>query len=389
MGVVYRALDRKLNRPVAIKFLSDDLAGPAARRRFQREARTASSLNHPHIVTVHDAGEFEGRQYLVTELVDGGTLRDWTQGGHGWRETIELLSGVADGLAAAHDAGVLHRDIKPENILITKSGYAKLADFGLATLHEGAASDDAAPAVTETRTPRGIIVGTVAYMSPEQASGQPARCPKRHFFFRRRVVRSAGRTKTFYRSVASRRAARDSPPRRRAAAGGCAAAAAHDCREGARERSCGSLPVDARHGRRSPPRGAADTSEDGAARDEAPFQAVHDSACGDSGRRFGRRSSAAGVLFVSRCRQPGRAGPPPVHAAHQLCRLRHVAGAFAGRPHAGVHPRGELARRSASGRFTSSSCPTGSRCSSRTTTSYKIEPQVLAGRGADWVHDLR
>ena len=77
MGVVYRALDTNLNRPVAIKFLSDDLAEPAARRRFQREARTASSLNHPHIVTVHDAGEFEGRQYLVTELVDGGTLRDW------------------------------------------------------------------------------------------------------------------------------------------------------------------------------------------------------------------------------------------------------------------------------------------------------------------------
>jgi serine/threonine protein kinase len=78
MGVVYRALDTKLNRPVAIKFLSADLADPAARRRFQREAQTASSLNHPHILTVHDAGEFEGRQYLVAELVDGGTLGDWT-----------------------------------------------------------------------------------------------------------------------------------------------------------------------------------------------------------------------------------------------------------------------------------------------------------------------
>jgi serine/threonine protein kinase/Tol biopolymer transport system component len=171
MGVVYRALDRKLNRPVAIKFLSDDLAEPAARRRFQLEAQTASSLNHPHIVTVHDAGEFEGLQYLVTELVDGGTLREWRQAGHGWRETVELLSGVADGLAAAHDAGVLHRDIKPENILITKSGYAKLADFGLAKLYEGGTPDEAMPVVTEPRTQRGIIVGTVAYMSPEQASG--------------------------------------------------------------------------------------------------------------------------------------------------------------------------------------------------------------------------
>ncbi len=171
MGVVYRALDRKLNRPVAIKFLSDECAEPAARQRFQREAQTASSLNHPHIVTVHDAGEFEGRQYLVTELVDGGTLRDWTHGRHGWRETIELLSGVADGLAAAHDAGVLHRDIKPENILIAKSGYAKLADFGLAKLHDSAISDDAAPMLNEAHTQRGVIVGTVAYMSPEQASG--------------------------------------------------------------------------------------------------------------------------------------------------------------------------------------------------------------------------
>ena len=174
MGVVYRALDTNLNRPVAIKFLSDELANPAARRRFQREAQTASSLNHPHILTVHDAGEFEGRQYLVTEFVDGGTLRDWTRGAtRGWRQTIELLTGVADGLAAAHQAGILHRDIKPENILITKSGYAKLADFGLAKLHEGATSDDATRTVTETRTRPGIIVGTVAYMSPEQASGQP------------------------------------------------------------------------------------------------------------------------------------------------------------------------------------------------------------------------
>jgi serine/threonine protein kinase len=174
MGVVYRALDTKLNRPVAIKFLSDDLANPAARRRFQREAQMASSLNHPHILTVHDAGEFEGRQYLVTEFVDGGTFRDWAHGGRrSWRQPLELLLGVADGLAAAHEAGILHRDIKPENILITKSGYAKLADFGLAKLYEGSAPDVATRAVTETRTRPGVIVGTLAYLSPEQASGQP------------------------------------------------------------------------------------------------------------------------------------------------------------------------------------------------------------------------
>ena len=92
MGVVYRALDTKLNRPVAIKFLSDDLADAAARRRFQREAQTASSLNHPHIVTVHDVGEVDGRQYLVTEFVDGGTLRDWAHATtRTWRHRPPIL----------------------------------------------------------------------------------------------------------------------------------------------------------------------------------------------------------------------------------------------------------------------------------------------------------
>jgi serine/threonine protein kinase/tetratricopeptide (TPR) repeat protein len=174
MGVVYRAVDTKLNRPVAIKFLSDDLADAAARRRFQREAQTASSLNHPHIVTVHDVGELDGRQYLVTEFVDGGTLKDW---GHAstrtWQEIIELLIGVADGLAAAHAAGIIHRDIKPENILVAKNGYAKLADFGLAKLWEPTDILTETPTLSEGRTRPGMIVGTIAYMSPEQAAGQP------------------------------------------------------------------------------------------------------------------------------------------------------------------------------------------------------------------------
>jgi eukaryotic-like serine/threonine-protein kinase len=173
MSVVYRALDTRLNRPVAIKFLFDALADPAAHLRFRREAQTASSLNHPHIVTVHDAGEFEGRQYLVTELVDGGTLREWlTSAPHGWREIIELLTPVADGLAAAHHAGIVHRDVKPENILLTASGYAKLADFGLAKLHEPAASPAADRAITQCQTGAGLLAGTAAYMSPEQALGR-------------------------------------------------------------------------------------------------------------------------------------------------------------------------------------------------------------------------
>jgi Tol biopolymer transport system component len=173
MGEVYRARDTKLNRPVAVKVLSNELADLAARRRFQREAQAASSLNHPHILTVLDAGEWESRQYLVTELVQGGTLKDWLEGSRrDWRQVVELLTGVADGLALAHEAGILHRDIKPANILVTTSGYAKLADFGLAKVH-GEASD----AITRTQTVApsspGIIIGTLLYMSPEQASGKP------------------------------------------------------------------------------------------------------------------------------------------------------------------------------------------------------------------------
>ena len=114
MGTVYRANDTKLNRPVAIKLLSDEFADVAARRRFQREAQLASSLNHPHILTVYDVGEYEGRQYLVTEFVDGATLKDWiTAEKRTIRQVVELLTGVADGLAAAHEAKITHRDIKP------------------------------------------------------------------------------------------------------------------------------------------------------------------------------------------------------------------------------------------------------------------------------------
>ena len=130
----------------------------------------ASALNHPHIVTVYDAGDFEDQQYLVTEFVDGGTLRSWVKAEkRSWKQIVDLLSGVASGLAAAHAAGILHRDVKPENILVAKSGYCKLADFGLAKLASATEFDLTRTLTAHTRP--GIIVGTIPYMSPEQASG--------------------------------------------------------------------------------------------------------------------------------------------------------------------------------------------------------------------------
>jgi serine/threonine protein kinase/Tol biopolymer transport system component len=172
MGEVYRARDTRLNRQVAIKFLANAIADPLAISRFQQEALTASSLNHPHILTVFESGEIDGQPYLVAELVDGGTLNEWVhQEARTWKQIVDMLVGVADGLAVAHAAGILHRDIKPDNILVTKSGYAKLADFGLAKLDTAAA--DRSRAITVQGTRHGMIVGTIAYMSPEQAGAKP------------------------------------------------------------------------------------------------------------------------------------------------------------------------------------------------------------------------
>jgi Tol biopolymer transport system component len=174
MGEVFRAEDTRLGRSVAIKFIPPGLADESAIRRFQQEAKMASALNHPHILTVHEGGEVDGRQYLVTEYVDGGTLAEWAKTEkRGWRQIVDLMTGVADGLAAAHAAGILHRDIKPANILVAKNGYAKLADFGLAKLDERSAPPTDATRLATQHTRAGFVVGTIAYMSPEQAAGRP------------------------------------------------------------------------------------------------------------------------------------------------------------------------------------------------------------------------
>ncbi|MBK5296317.1 MAG: protein kinase [Vicinamibacteria bacterium] len=176
MGVVYKATDTRLGRTVALKFLSDDLSrDPLAVERFVREARAASGLNHPNVCSVHDIGEHEGRRFIVMEYLDGAPLNQRI-GGSALPpdQVLELGIQIADALAAAHHLGLVHRDIKPANIFVTERGAAKLLDFGLAkasqATHAGATT---AGATFEHLTSPGSIVGTVAYMSPEQVRGEP------------------------------------------------------------------------------------------------------------------------------------------------------------------------------------------------------------------------
>jgi serine/threonine protein kinase len=174
MGEVYLAHDAKLDRPVALKFLSPDLAVDRdPLRRFHQEARAASSLNHPHILVVHDFGEVDDRPYLVTEFIEGETLRHrLRQGPLAMRDVVDVGVQLASALAAAHARGLVHRDIKPENIMLRPDGYAKVLDFGLAKLAAAAGAAD--PAHPESRTQPGIVIGTPYYMSPEQMRGVDA-----------------------------------------------------------------------------------------------------------------------------------------------------------------------------------------------------------------------
>ena len=173
MGEVYKAYDRKLDRPVALKLLPVHLTDhPDWLRRFRAEARAASSLNHPHILVVHDFGEFNGRHFIVMEFVEGSTLRERIQAGAlPLKEAIAVTTQVASALTASHARGIVHRDIKPENVMLRPDGYVKVLDFGLARQVPA----EEAEALTESQP--GTLVGTLRYMSPEQSRGEPARAP--------------------------------------------------------------------------------------------------------------------------------------------------------------------------------------------------------------------
>jgi serine/threonine protein kinase len=177
MGEVYQAKDTKLGRDVAIKVLPEEFARDADRvARFQREAKLLASLNHPNIAAIYGLEEAEGTHFLVMELIEGDTLRDRIKSGPvPVEEALKLALQMAEALEAAHEKGVIHRDLKPANIKVTPEGKVKILDFGLAKAYVGGQENISpmdSPTISAAATQQGVILGTVAYMSPEQAKGK-------------------------------------------------------------------------------------------------------------------------------------------------------------------------------------------------------------------------
>jgi TolB-like protein/Tfp pilus assembly protein PilF len=177
MGQVYRAKDLKLGRDVAVKVLREELAAdPERLRRFEQEARSASALNHPNIITIHDIGKHEDTPYIAMELVEGKTLKEMLSGGPlPIKELFELATQIVEGLAKAHSGGIIHRDLKPANLMVTEDGFVKILDFGLAKLLSSpSGADSELETLPMEGTAAGAVMGTVGYMSPEQARGLTA-----------------------------------------------------------------------------------------------------------------------------------------------------------------------------------------------------------------------
>src|SRR6266496_3471221 len=175
MGEVYRARDPRLGREVALKVLPEEVSSDRDRlSRFEQEARAASALNHPNIITIYEIGRADANSFIAMELVEGKTLRELALPGPlSIRRAIGIAAQVSEGLAKAHAVGIVHRDLKPENVMVSKDGYVKILDFGLAKLVEPESGElSAMPTLARPETHPGTVLGTVGYMSPEQASGQ-------------------------------------------------------------------------------------------------------------------------------------------------------------------------------------------------------------------------
>src|SRR2546428_4196124 len=176
MGEVYLAQDTKLDRKVALKILPASVAADEQRmRRFVQEAKTASALNHPNIITIHEIDETDSVSFIATEFIDGETLREHMRNASmKLGEVLNVATQIASALASAHAAGIVHRDIKPENVMLRQDGIAKVLDFGLAKLTAPPSIDSVdaeAPTRPNVKTDPGVVMGTAIYMSPEQARG--------------------------------------------------------------------------------------------------------------------------------------------------------------------------------------------------------------------------
>ena len=205
MGEVYRARDTRLLREVAIKVLPAEIASDRERlKRFEREARAASALNHPNIVTIHDIGSADGVSYIAMELVEGDSLRKLLVGGAlPIKKLLPIAAQLADGLARAHEAGIVHRDLKPENVMVGKDARVKILDFGLAKRRVLPAAQDETATPTETATDARVVLGTVGYMSPEQVAGKDVDLRSDQFSFGAVLYEMATGRRAFQKKTAA------------------------------------------------------------------------------------------------------------------------------------------------------------------------------------------